>query len=279
MKRISFALLLCILLAPTNLMAQDFDYHPALSDNFMFAIGAFRSNNSFTLEAKGLGTDINDESIDFDDAIGVSEHSTLANVQLRWKFGKGRKWSIWGQYFSNDAKGKATLTKDVEWQDEIFKEGTFVEGGVEIEIARLFLGRSLIKNERNDFGIGAGLHNLDLAAYIGGEVIVEEVQTEYRRAKASNSQPLPNIGTWYNFSPARRWLLHGRIDWISADIGNYDGSMWNVNFGANYQAFDHVGFDLSYQYFNLNLNVDKSDWRGGVDLTYSGPMLAMTVNW
>ncbi len=48
---------------------------------------------------------------------------------------------------------------------------------------------------------------------------------------------------------------------------------------ANYQLFRHVGFDLSYQYFNLNLAVDSSDWKGAADMTYSGPVISLTGNW
>jgi hypothetical protein len=97
--------------------------------------------------------------------------------------------------------------------------------------------------------------------------------------KVGDNQPLPNIGAWYNFSPARNWLLHGRVDWISANIGDYDGTLWNTSVGVSYQAWRHIGFDLSWQYFNLNLKVDKSDWRGKADMTYSGPVLAITGNW
>ena len=69
------------------------------------------------------------------------------------------------------------------------------------------------------------------------------------------------------------------IDWISADINDYDGSMWNGNVGVNFQAFKHFGIDLSYQYFNIDLNVTRESWRGGVEMSYSGPVIALTANW
>jgi hypothetical protein len=260
-----------------NIVAQDSTYHPALSDNFMFAVGAFRSDNSFKISAEG--NEINGEEIDFGGLVGVDRSNTIANVQLRWKFGSERKWSLWGQYFSNDASGDATLKEDVDWQDITFREGTFVEGGVKLEVARVFLGRSFVKNEQHDFGVGAGIHNLDISTFIGGEVLIEDETTGYQRADADASQILPNVGTWYNYSPASRWLIHGRVDWISANIGDYDGTMWNTNLGVNFQAWRHVGFDLSYQYFNINLDIDKSNWLGDVDMTYSGPVLAVTANW
>lgn len=263
--------------APITVSAQDADYHPAISDNFVLGIGAFRSDNTFKISAGGR--DIENDEIDFGNSVGVDDSNTLFNAQLRWKFGKKRKWSIWGQYFENNAKGDATLTEDVEWQGLVFREGTFVEAGVDIAVTRLFLGYSFVKNDQHDFGVGAGIHNLDIGAFIGGEAMINDETTGYQREEVGGSQILPNIGTWYNFSPAKKWLLHGRVDWISANIDKYDGTMWNFNAGVNFQAWRHVGFDLSYQYFNIDLKVDDDDWIGGAEMTYSGPIISMTFTW
>ena len=262
-----------------TVLAEDFEYHPALSDNFSIALGAFKSDNAFNISAAGRFEDVIEETVDFDDSVGVDQSSTLLSAQLRWNFGKKRKWSLWGQYFNGDASGEAVLTEDVEWQDVTFREGTFVGAGVDVAVTRLFIGRSFVKNQRHDFGIGAGLHNLDLSVFIEGDIKIDDETTEFRRGDAENSQPLPNIGAWYNFSPSRKWLFHVQADWISADIGDYNGTLWNANVGINYQAFRHVGFDLSYQIFELNLKVDKTDWRGEIDMTYDGPILAVTFNW
>jgi len=263
--------------APGVLLAQDYEYHPALSDRFTATLGAFRSSNAFKVESDVI--DDPGDDIDFDDSLGVSKHSTLFNGQLRWKFSKKKRWSLWGQYFSNNATGETVLTKDVEWDGITFREGTFVGAGVKLAVARVFIGRSFIMNDRNDFGVGIGLHNLDMNTYIEGEIKIDDETTGFQRAEVGASQPLPNIGAWYNFSPARNWLLHARVDWISANIGDYDGTLWNTSVGVNYQAWRHIGFDLSWQYFNLNLKVDKSDWKGEADMTYSGPVLAITGNW
>jgi hypothetical protein len=262
-----------------TVLAQDLEYHPSLSDNFTLILGAFKSDNSFKISATGSIDDPIDDESDFAESLGVDDSSTLFNAAFRWKFGKNRKWSLWGEYFSNDATGEAVLTEDVEWQDVIFREGTFVGAGVGLDVTRVFIGRSLVKSQQHDFGIGAGLHNLDMSVFIEGDIMADDESTEFFRGDAESSQPLPNVGGWYHFSPASKWLIHARLDWISASIGDYDGSLWNSNVGVNYQAFRHVGFDLSYHYFNLNLAVDKTDWQGDVDMTYHGPVLAVTASW
>ena len=80
-------------------LAQDYEYHPALSDNFSVILGAMRSSNSFKVKADGLDVNADPfgDEIDFNDALGIDKHSTFFNGQIRWKFGKARKWSLFGQ--------------------------------------------------------------------------------------------------------------------------------------------------------------------------------------
>ena len=267
-------------LASGTAAAQDYEYHPVLTDNFDVFVGYFRSDNTFKISAENINFETGQyDDTDFGKSLGVDQTSALLNAQLRWRFGSKRMWAISAQYFESNASGDATLKDDVEWQDVIFREGTFVGAGVSLAVTRLFLGRSFIRNSRSDFGVGVGIHNLDLSAYIEGEILLNDESTGFHRGDTAESQILPNIGAWYVFSPARKWLLRARVDWISANIGDYDGTLWNSNVGVNYQFARHFGVDLSYQYFNLNLTVDSSDWKGGVDMTYSGPVLALTANW
>ena len=263
--------------APGVLLAQADDYHPYVSDNFTASLGAMRSSNSFNFESDAIGDPGDD--IDFDDSLNVSDHSTFFNGQIRWKFGKEQKWALSAQYFSNNAKGDAVLTEPIEWDGYTFEEGTFVGAGVKLAVTRLFIGRNFIKSEQTEFGIGIGIHNLDMSAYIEGEAVLEGEPQGLQRVKVGDNQPLPNIGGWYNYSPAKKWLIHARVDWISANIGDYDGTLWNASLGVAYQPWRHVGFDLYWQYFGVDLKVDKDDWKGGVNMDYSGPVVGMTFSW
>lgn len=263
--------------ATTTLLAQGSEFHPALSDSFTVSLGAMRSSNAFDIKADATG--IPGDDVDFNDSLGVSDHSTFFNGQLRWKFGHEKKWVLSGQYFSNKATGTAVLTEDVEWDGLTFGEGTTVDSGVKLGVSRLAIGWSFIKKAQHDMGIQVGIHNLDAKVFIEGEALVDGDTTGFQRGELSGSQILPNIGGWYNFSPGKNWLLHARVDWISADVNDYGGHMWNNVIGINYQAFRHVGFDLYWQYFNLQVRANKTDWRGKADMTYSGPVLAVTFNW
>ena len=190
---------LILLSIPSALLAQEeYEYHPAISDNFYASIGAMKSSNSFKMRADPLidSFDYVENEIDFGDSLGVSDSSTLLNAQLRWKFGKKRKWGLAAQYFSNNATGSSTLKEDVDWEGIIFREGTFAEAGVKMAVARLFVGRSLYKTAQSDFGLGIGIHNLDLSVFIKGELKVEDETTGVQRVDESASQILLNLDRW-----------------------------------------------------------------------------------
>ncbi len=36
----------------------------------------------------------------------------------------------------------------------------------------------------------------------------------------------------------------------------------------DFQAFGHVGFGLSYNYLELDVDIDKSNWRGNIESIY-----------
>ena len=78
---------------PASLLAQEYDYHPFLSDNFSASLGAMKSSNSFKMRADAL-IDPFENDIDFGDSLGVTDSSTFFNGNFKWKFGKKRKWSF-----------------------------------------------------------------------------------------------------------------------------------------------------------------------------------------
>jgi hypothetical protein len=81
---------------------------------------------------------------------------------------------------------------------------------------------------------------------------------------------LPNIGVWYKYSITPRWALRTRLDLFSASFDDYDGRLINVGLGVNYQAFEHFGIGLNYNYVELDVKINKTDWRGNIKTTYDG---------
>lgn len=267
--------LLIITVMSTSASAQDAgDYHPFLTDKFHIGIGVFAPQKSFQIRVDGS---VPKDDIDFEESVRADNSETTATLDFRWRFGE--KWSFWGQYWKVDSQGGSTLTEDLEWDDLVFKEGSFVNAGVDMTVARLFFGRTMMSGPRYEFGLGAGLHWMEVGAFLEGEVILEDGGTDFQRGNVDASFPLPNLGAWYMYSWSPKWMAVARADWLSVSIGDYSGGLWSASAGLHFQAFKNVGFGLSYNNFDLNVDVDKNDWHGKVESRQHGPRLTLTAVW
>lgn len=271
--------LLAILLVATVFSSpvaaqQAGDYHPLLTAKFSLGIGAYFPEKDFNIRVDGS---VPDKEFDFDDALKFNTSDTTASLDFRWRFGE--KWSVMGQYWSLDSSGGAILEQDIEWQDAVFREGTFASGGVDTTVARVFFGRVFSRSAQHEFGLGVGFHFMELDSFLEGEIIVDENTTEFHRVSVDAAFPMPNIGGWYMYSWSPKWLFEARLDWLSASIGDYSGGILNAAAGINYQAFKNFGVGLYYNSFNVDVDIDKSDWRGSAETKQNGPFLALTATW
>jgi len=268
-------------LFPAQVAAQwDTEGHPMLTDRFLLSAGAFVPKKNLELRVDGnieTGGSINTRDIGFDERLGLSSEETTGSGELRWRFGE--KWSVSGQYFKTTDSATAELTEDVSWGDYVLREGSNVGAGIGLTVGRVFAGRTFSTGPSHEFGLGFGLHWLELSAFVDGEFFINDESTGFRRESVSADAPLPNVGGWYWYALSPRWLVTTRVDWFGASFGDYSGDLWNANAGITFQAWRHVGFSLSYQYFALDVDVDKSDWRGAANLTYDGPFATINVNW
>ena len=273
-RLVIFTLLLTLFAIPVSAQTED-DYHPFLSDKFNLALGGYWPKNDFTIQVDGIDPG---KEIDLDEKLNLSDYVSSGFLNFRWRFGE--KWSLVGQYWSTSASGKEELKEDVQWGDVTFKEGTYVKGGVGMDVARVFVGREFFTTApKHQFGAGLGLHWMNLDTFLEGNIITENNELGFERVSASAAFPLPNIGAWYMYSWSPKWMLSAHVDWLSASIGDYSGSLWDVQAGVNWQAFKNIGFGLHVKGYSLDVDIDRSNWHGNADFDQLGPMLTVTATW
>lgn len=249
-------------------------YHPFLTDKWMVGLGGYFPEKDFTIKVNAslveIGTDVQED-------LRLSESDSSGSLLFRWRFGE--KWSFWTQYFELDSTYGAVLEEDVEWQDLVFEEGSFINAGFDISVWRLVFGRTFHTGPRHEFGLGVGAHWMEIGAFIEGDIRTSLGDTEFRRGDARAEFPMPNIGGWYNYSWSRNWMVQARIDWLQVSIDEYSGGLLNTQVGIDWRPFEYVGFSLFYNDFRLDGDVDRSDWRGSVEYETNGPGASMTFSW
>lgn len=276
--RVVFVLALVISLVTGPSFAEESgDVHPALTDVFSVDLGAYFPDRELRLRVDG-STDRPGDLIDFQTDFNDTRSDDIIALNVGWRFGE--KWQFRGQYFHSEGRRDAVLVRDIQWGDSFFGAGSSVSAGQEFSLTRFFFARDFATGKHHEFGLGVGIHWLDLGAFISGNIIDENgepgaVQTE----SVGGSAPLPNIGARYLASISPNWAFSARLDWLSASVGDYDGRLINASLGINYRLFRNAGAGISYNFFSLDVDVRKSDWRGRWDNVYRGPYAYFSFYW
>ena len=267
-----------ILIAATNpTHSQELsNVHPSLTDKFVLDLGMYFPERSVTIRVDGSIAGINRE-IDFEKDVNLSNSDETFAMDFGWRFGE--KWSLLTQHFQSSDSIGAVLNEGIEWNDEVFGQGSNVVAGQDFSVVRVFFGRQFSSNEQHDFGLGIGLHWIEIGAFLEGEIIAGGGTNVIQRESVSAEAPLPNLGAWYRYSFSPKWAFKSRIDWLDADIGDYSGNLTNVGLGVNYQMFDHFGIGVNYNVLSLDLGVNKSNWHGQFNTRYEGLFAYVSASW
>jgi hypothetical protein len=255
--------------------AQD-GVHPHLTEKFSVDLGVFFPERKVTMSIDGPVI-ASGEDIDFEESFGLRKSDEIFSLNFGWRFGE--KWQLGAQYFRSSGERGKVLQEDVEWNDIIFGQGTGIVAGQEFQLIRTFFARKFRSSHQHEFGLGLGIHWLELGASIEGNAVVNGVPAGIRRESVSADAPLPNIGAWYTYSFSPKWAFRARLDWLSAKVGEYDGTLINAALGLNYQVFEHAGLGLSYNLFDLDVNINKRGWHGNANTTYEGLFAHISFYW
>jgi len=272
--------LFIVVLSTGSVSAQDSDssrkYHPFLSENFHIGLGVYRPAKKTTL---GGNTNIGSGAAG---SLEGTEDQSTASLNFRWRFTKN--WHFQTTYWATDSSTQETLTEDFTFspetgEDIVFEKGTFVGMGVDTTIARLFWGRSFFRKPNHDWGVGAGIHWMEIDAFVEGNAVIGGGPNEFRRESASASVPLPNLGVWYMWSWSPNWVLASRFDWLEVTVDEFSGSMYDISVGVNYQMSKNFGLGLAVNGFVLDVDVKGDAAEFGLKNEQIGPRLNITWNW
>ncbi|MCH8130215.1 MAG: hypothetical protein IIC70_10000 [Acidobacteria bacterium] len=199
-------------------------------------------------------------------------------LNFHWRYTKN--WSFQGTYWNTDSEAEHFLTNEFEFDGEVFAAGLFVNSGIDTSITRLFWGRSFFRRPSTDWGVGLGLHVLDIDIFLAGEVqILPPGSTEFRRETASASAPLPNLGIWYMYSWSPKWVVTTRLDWLDLTIEEFSGSMYDLSVGVDGRAPSFVDAGLTrfeptdQQLADFGIPRATSSWPNIMALVLAGSLV------
>jgi len=263
-----FWLLLCTAPLQAQESMEALERHPYMTSKVWIDLGAYYPDR--TLKASIDGSISGEhESIDFERAFGLNDQDGIGSGEIGWQFGE--KWGLSAQYFASERTSSRVIDKKIEWGDIVYDVGASVKGGSELDITRFVMYRRFRQRGPHDLRLAAGIHWLEMGAFIEGQAQIDDMETEFKRGAIAAKVPLPNVGAWYRYSPNENWVFSLRGDWLEASVGEYRGRILNALIGVNFSPNKNFGIGINYQYLQLAASIKNDTWRGDVKMSYAGP--------
>lgn len=221
-------------------------------------------------DAAQIGTDI-----DLENDLALDNDQVLPEVTVGARFGK----VIAGfDYFRIRRSGTVGLARDITFDDVTYPASVEVASRYDTDIYRLTVGYAFVQNENLELGGAIGLHATTFDLSIRGDASVgnQSVGSELRRRKFL--APLPTLGLFGTYKIAPRVDLNGRVDYLSLDIGEYDGRLINAQAGVTYRFVENVGIGAAYRLVDYRVGVDKNRWEGRTRYKLHGPALILQAS-
>lgn len=236
--------------------------HPMMSDRFFVAAGVLWAESNVTANLNtgrvGLGT-----FIDFEDDFGLDETNVIGLFMFRMRLSE--RWRLEAEYFKLDRDNEKDLSRTIEWGDLTIPINAFARGEFSVEDVRVSVGYSFFQRKDKEIGIGLGAHVMSMDASLSTRNFGSEA--------ASESAPLPVVTFYARMALTDRWLLNVRVDRLSLDTGDIDGSIFSSGTEFVYQPWRHFNIGIGYRDINMEVTSTSEDWRGKAQVRQSGPIL------
>lgn len=214
------------------------------------------------------------EPIDFDRDLGLKTDNVVASVGATWRPWDNHQFGL--TYYNNSGAKTKTLADPIEWN------GVLYDGTVKAKTNLDSYDVSYIwwaKNEETwALGPRLGLtymafeSSIDLVADTDGDPVTD---SSFNR-ESNTDVPAPTIGAAWRWLPAENWRVHAEAGYMSATIGDFDGSAMIVSGGVEWFPWENWGFSLNGTRQSIDVNTDQLNFNGDLDLTLSNYNLGIT---
>jgi len=260
-----------------NASAESADVNAVMNDRFVLYLGGFFPQVSS--ESRINGDQIGD-IIDFENAFGLEDSKSVLWGGARWRI--SRRNSLEFEFSNLNRDGSVTWTSDpIQIGDSLVQAGAKVDSTFDVTLGRLTYGFSVIKKEKHELQLKAGLHIADLGVSMGftGAVCVDgEVPpncsifvTEPRDEGESVTAPLPHFGLNYTYAFSPTVAARLQAIGFALEIDDIDGSLFEVDADVLWTPWEHFGFGAGLRYFRVDVESTGSSLNGKFEFKYYGP--------
>lgn len=210
------------------------------------------------------GTEISGE-----DDLGLDDSKVLVQGELTLLPGEHHLIRLSGMALRRSAQ--KILDRDIDFDDETYLAGERVDSELNLTMFGLTYGYRFVVRDRGEL---TGTFGIQVAEVEANAV----VRSRVIRDAESGVAPIPFAGIEGRFDFSSRWSVEGRVQYLSAEIDDVDGSILDARFALTWRKNPHLVFGLGYRTFEIEVDSRNEDTPGFVDMSLDGPLLFMRAS-
>lgn len=242
-----------------------------LRDKFWLQAGAYYPDVTTSIRVEGPAPSDPATTINFERDLDFDERVVLPSLTAGMRI--GTDWRVVGEFYRLSRSREATLDTEITFDDVTYPVNASVRGSFSSDVYRLSVGYSIINQSDVEAGLSVGAHVTDFAVGIAGSGSIGSAGASFQERRRELLAPLPTVGAYVDWQPARKLRLEGRLDYLSLEIDDYDGRLLNAQASAAYEVANGLDVGLMWRYVDYRVRVMRSDWTGQVNYRFSGPTL------
>lgn len=249
----------------------DHGFDKMLGAKHLLSAGGTRQQTEATIRASVEGFD--PVGISLDD-IGIDDRDTSYYLEYRYRFAES--WSVLAGAYSFAGSGARSVERDFNYEGVEFTAGSEIRAEFDIDAYLVDVMYKLYRSENLELMVGGGLHALDLAASIAGNVSINEFESEFRQSGTTLLAPVPNLRVSASWAATDRVGVTFVGGWLSANVGDYEGSFTYGHLRGLIRVGNASAIGLGYQITDVDITElrERGDLAYNVNLT--GPTLSFS---
>ena len=274
----SCLVLIIALMLPAQ--AQDDGKYARFDQRFRIYLGGFFPQTSSEISING--SVVNPPPIDVEDLLGVEDSSSVPWGGANWRI--SRRNSLEFEFFQLERDGFVNLIPDpIEVGDLIIESGS-INTTFDISLGRLTYGFSVVRKERMDIQLKAGLHLADFSTTMQLVGAVCDVSLGQMPPGCPGGQmppdegedvtaPLPHFGGSFMYAITPTIAARFEVIGFALELDSIDGSLVEIDADIRWYPWKHWGFGAGLRYFNVDVESKGSELNGEFEFEYWGPAL------